>query len=68
MFHLHEEKPSAGKFTPASAKGVTNTIGLMVADVDSVMANAVAAGARSKLDNRCLGTGQSPQPTPRITI
>jgi len=46
MFHLHEEKPSAGKFTPATVNGVTNTIGLMVADVDAVIDRAIAAGAR----------------------
>ncbi|HEX9510015.1 MAG TPA: VOC family protein [Puia sp.] len=46
MFHFHEEKPEAGIFNPERAGGVTTTIGLMVADVDTIMARALAAGAR----------------------
>jgi len=46
MFHFHEEKPEAGIFNPERHHGVTTTIGLMVGDVDSIMARAVAAGAR----------------------
>lgn len=46
MFHLHEEKPEKGRFTPAKYNGVTTTIGLMVADVDSIISKAVAAGAK----------------------
>lgn len=46
MFHLHEENPEKGSFSPVKYKGVTTTIGLMVADVDNVMARAIAAGAK----------------------
>ena len=46
MFHFHEEAYDGSTFSPAKHNGITTTIGLMVADVDSVMARAVAAGAR----------------------
>ena len=46
LFHFHEERPATGSFSPATHNGVTTIIGLMVADVDSLMASAVAAGAR----------------------
>ena len=45
LFHLHEEKPTAGQFTPSQLNGYTATIGLFVADVDAVMNKAIAAGA-----------------------
>jgi PhnB protein len=45
MFHLREEKPVKGLYSPARHNGVTASMGLMVADVDSVMARALAAGA-----------------------
>ena len=45
MFHLHEENPAKGAYSPKRHNGVSATIGLMVADVDSVIARAVAAGA-----------------------
>ncbi len=45
MFHLHEENPAKGSLTPMANNGVTALIGLMVADVDAVMARAIAAGA-----------------------
>ncbi len=44
IFHLHEEKISAGEFNPERIKGTTTLIGLFVPDVDVVMDNASAAG------------------------
>ena len=46
MFHFHEESYTGTSFSPAKHKGVTAIIGLMVADVDAVMARAIAAGAK----------------------
>ncbi|SRR5258708_4511059 len=46
LFHFHEERPAKGNLTPEQAGGVTTIIGLMVPDVDAVMATALAAGAR----------------------
>jgi PhnB protein len=46
MFHFHEENYDGTTFGPGKYSGVTTIIGLMVADVDAVMARAVAAGAR----------------------
>jgi PhnB protein len=46
MFHFHEESKDGTTFSPERHKGVTTTIGLLVDDVDAVMARAVAAGAR----------------------
>ena len=46
MFHFHEESKDGSTFSPERHNGVTTTIGLMVEDVDAVMARAVAAGAR----------------------
>jgi PhnB protein len=45
MFHFHEEAYNGTTFGPGKYNGVTTIIGLMVADVDAVMARAVAAGA-----------------------
>lgn len=45
MFHFHEESWDGTSFGPEKYKGVTTIIGLMVEDVDAVMAKAVAAGA-----------------------
>ena len=45
MFHFHEESWDGTSFGPEKYKGVTAIIGLMVSDVDTVMANAIAAGA-----------------------
>ena len=45
LFHLHEEKPSAGQFDPAKYNGVTTVIGLFVDDVDKLMKKAILAGA-----------------------
>jgi len=46
MVHFHEESFDGSRFSPEKYKGVTTTIGLMVADADAVMARAVAAGAK----------------------
>lgn len=46
LFILHEENVAKGKLTPAQCKGFTATIGLMVEDADSMMARAIAAGAK----------------------
>lgn len=45
IFHLHEERPMKGQLEPNKVKGVTTLIGLFVEDVDSVMNNALQAGA-----------------------
>jgi PhnB protein len=45
IFHLHEERPLKGQFEPNKIKGVTTLIGLFVDDVDTVMTNALEAGA-----------------------
>ncbi len=45
LFHIHEDKPAAGKFSPESVNGITTLIGLFVADVDTVMNKAIEAGA-----------------------
>lgn len=46
MFHFHEESYNGSSFSPGKYNGVTAIIGLMVADVDAVMARAIAAGAK----------------------
>jgi PhnB protein len=46
MVHFHEESWNGTTFSPGKHNGVTTTIGLMVADMDAVMASAVAAGAK----------------------
>ena len=45
IFHLHEESLKANQFDPQRINGTTVLIGLFVADVDKVMAKAIAAGA-----------------------
>ncbi len=45
MFHFHEESKDGTTFDPKKHNGVTTIIGLMVDDVDRVMAQALAAGA-----------------------
>lgn len=45
VFHLHEEKISAGQFNPHGINGTTTLIGLFVSNVDNVMAKAIEAGA-----------------------
>jgi len=46
LFHFHEEAYDGSTFSPGKYNGVTTITGLMVADVDTVMARALAAGAR----------------------
>jgi len=46
-FHLHEENLSAWTFSPTACNGTTAIIGLMVGDVDSIIAKALSAGARN---------------------
>jgi PhnB protein len=46
MFHFHEETYDGTTFSPGKYNGITTTIGLMVDNVDAVMASAIAAGAR----------------------
>jgi PhnB protein len=46
MVHFHEESYDSSTFSPEKYNGITTTIGLMVADMDAVMARAVAAGAK----------------------
>jgi PhnB protein len=45
LFHFHEENPAKRNLSPERAGGVTTILGLFVADVDAVMARALAAGA-----------------------
>jgi PhnB protein len=45
LFHVHEEKTSAGQFCPDRINGTTTLIGLFVENVDAVIARAVEAGA-----------------------
>lgn len=46
LFHFHEESWKGTTFGPQKHNGVTTIIGLMVEDVDAVMAKAIAAGAK----------------------
>lgn len=45
LFHIHEDKQSAGQLSPGSVAGTTVLVGLFVADVDSFVKRAVEAGA-----------------------
>jgi PhnB protein len=45
IFQLHEERPLKGQLEPGKVEGVTALTGLFVEDVDSVMNNAIEAGA-----------------------
>jgi PhnB protein len=45
IFQLHDERPLKGQLEPEKVKGVTTLIGIFVEDVDSVMNNAIQAGA-----------------------
>lgn len=45
LFHLHEEKPEAGQFSPLRQNGTTVLIGLFVENVDAVVLKSLAAGA-----------------------
>lgn len=46
LFHMHEEVPAAGAFSPETLKGTTFAVGLFVKDPFSVVKRAVAAGGR----------------------
>ena len=46
MFQLHEENEEGSCFSPTKHHGITTRIGLMVGDVDAVVARAMEAGAR----------------------
>jgi len=46
MFHLHEENYIKKEFSPLSCNGITANIGLFVLDVDTIMEQAVKAGAK----------------------
>lgn len=45
IFHLHEITAKTQFFVPGKHNGTTVLVGLFVADVDSVMRNAIKAGA-----------------------
>jgi PhnB protein len=45
IFHLHEETPRTGMFSPGKYQSSTVIIGMFVPDVDAVMKRAIAAGA-----------------------
>lgn len=45
IFHVHEEKLSAGQFNPQGINGTTVLIGLFVTDVDQTISKAIEAGA-----------------------
>lgn len=46
MFHLHEEVPRNGQFSPETLKSVSVVIGLFVSDPHKFVKKAVVAGAR----------------------
>ena len=46
LFHLHEEVPRTGEFSPETLNGTTSLVGLFVEDPDAVIKKAVAAGGR----------------------
>lgn len=46
IFHLHEVTANLQQFSPEKHNGTTVLIGLFVEDVDVVIENAVAAGAK----------------------
>jgi PhnB protein len=46
LFHLHEEVPDSGEFSPEALKGTTSSVGLFVNDPAALMKRAVAAGGR----------------------
>ena len=45
LFHIHEDKKSAGQFSPDSVGGTTVLVGIFVDDVDGFVNRAVEAGA-----------------------
>jgi len=46
LFHLREENEAKGKNVPAAHNSVTAVIGIFVDNVDEIMNNAEAAGAK----------------------
>lgn len=46
MFHLRQETPHSGLYSPETVKKITSIIGLFVADPDKFVTRAVAANAR----------------------
>lgn len=46
LFHIHEEKPSAGQLSPETSKSTSMQIGIFVADPDATVKNAVRAGGQ----------------------
>lgn len=46
IFQVHEERPAKGQLEPGKLQGVTSLIGLFVHDVDTVISNALQAGAK----------------------
>jgi PhnB protein len=46
LFHLHEERPDAGQFSPQTLKGTSSQIGVFDDDPDALFASAVVAGAQ----------------------
>jgi PhnB protein len=46
MFHIHEEVAHKRQISPETANAVTSLIGLFVADPDTMITKAVAAGGR----------------------
>ena len=46
MFHLHEEVNSSNQLSPETVNATTSSIGLFVANPDSLVKSAVVAGAR----------------------
>ncbi len=46
MFHIHEEVGRERQLSPETVQAVTSQIGIFVEDPDSMVKNAVAAGAK----------------------
>lgn len=46
MFHIHEEVGRENQLSPETVHAVTSLIGIFVPDPDTMIKNAVAAGAR----------------------
>ena len=45
LFHLHQESPGKGLYSPLKRNEASAIIGLFVQDVDAVMKKAISAGA-----------------------
>jgi PhnB protein len=46
LFHLHEERPDAGRLSPETSGTTSSQMGVFVDDPDGLFASAVAAGGR----------------------